>query len=230
MSTTNLDTDRQSAYTGEEGERYLQQRQRAISDASQQLRAKFFAGFTNDQMTVLDFGCGTGGILNSLPAKQRLGIEIGEAAAEIARKSGVSVFRDLDAIEDDCIDAAISYHAIEHVDSPLVILQQLRRVVRQEGKLRLVVPCEPPFLQMHRVWRTNADRHLYTWTPLLFGNLAERAGMEQINARLEMRPTRSRLVRALRLVPPLQRWVHLYLSLRRNSLNVVLDCSPGHGG
>ena len=36
-------------------------------------------------------------------------------------------------------------------------------------------------------------------------------------------PTGSRLVRALRWLPPLARLVHAALAVRRNALNVILD-------
>lgn len=211
-------------YTGVSGARYLDQRAAAASDRSQALRACIFADLGNESATVLDFGCGTGGVLSRIPARRRIGIEVGASAAEHARSRGLEVYRSLAEVPEGSVDTAISFHALEHVDNPLEILLELRRVVRRQGTLRLVVPSETPILTSHRRWRENNDRHLYTWTPLLFGNLAQRAGFIDIVTSVKPMPTRSRLVRIFRFVPPLARLVHLSLAIRRNAMNVILDC------
>lgn len=210
-------------YVGAGAQRYLDQRGGAQSDRVQGLRASLFADLGGAGLTVLDFGCGTGGVLRRVTAARRIGIEVSEPAAEQARAGGVEVFDRLEKVAEHAADVAISFHAIEHVDDPLHILGQLRRVVKPSGRVRLVVPCEMPVLRLHRSWRPNADRHLYTWTPLVFGNLAERAGFAGISARIAPMPTQSRLVRLCRWLPPLARLVHGGLSVRRNALNVILD-------
>jgi SAM-dependent methyltransferase len=211
-------------YTGEGGRRYLDQRGGASSERSQSLRASIFEDMGGERLTLLDFGCGTGGVISRVKAARRIGIEVSDSAARQARDLGVEVLSSLESLPDATTDAAISFHAIEHVDNPLEILSQLRRVVRPGGRLRLVVPSETPILKSHRQWRVNDDRHLYTWTPLLFGNLAQRAGFVDISTVVRPMPTRSRLVRVVRPLPLVGRLVHLVLAIRRNAMNVILDC------
>lgn len=217
-------------YTGEDGRRYLEQRRAAQSEHVQGLRASIFHDLAGRDLVILDFGCGTGGVLKRMAAARRIGVEVGEAAAETARAEGIETVAALDELPEASVDVAISFHALEHVDAPLDILQRLGRVVKPGGRLRLVVPCEVPLPHAQRFWVPNPERHLYTWTPLLFGNLAERAGLESIVSRIAPMPTRSRLVRGLRFLPPLARLAHLLLSIRRNSLNVILDAQPGRNG
>jgi ubiquinone/menaquinone biosynthesis C-methylase UbiE len=210
-------------YTEEGGRQYLDQRAGARSDHVQNLRTSLFRDLGGDELTVLDFGCGTGGVIMRLAAARRIGVEVSTLAAERARAHGVEVCDQLERVEDGSVDVAISFHAIEHVDDPLHVLRQIRRVVKPEGRVRLVVPCETPVLRHQREWQDNHDRHLYTWTPLLFGNLAQRAGYTRIVARMAPMPTGSRAIRALRWLPPLAAWVHTALGVKRNSLNVILD-------
>lgn len=210
-------------YTGESGKRYLDQRTGAQADHVQSLRASLFRDLGDADITILDFGCGSGGVVSRVDAARRIGIEVSVPAADKARASGVEVFDDLAQVADGSVDVAISFHAIEHVDNPLQILGEIRRVVKPVGRVRLIVPCETPALEHQRVWRENNYRHLYTWTPLLLGNLAQRAGYTAIRTRLEPMPTASRLLRAARWLPPLARLVHTTLAVRRNSLNVILD-------
>jgi SAM-dependent methyltransferase len=210
-------------YTGEEGRRYLRRRASALSDHVQSLRASVFQDLAGDDLVILDFGCGTGGVLKRLRAARRIGVEIGEAAADAARAEGIDVVRTLQELPDACVDVAISFHAIEHVDDPLEVLREIGRVMKPGGCIRLVVPNELPLLRSQRSWSLNGERHLFTWTPLLFGNLAQRAGLKDIAAHLAPMPTGSRVVRALGVLPRLSRFAHILLSLRRNSLNVILD-------
>lgn len=213
-------------YTCSDGFNYLEQRTGALSDHVQQLRASLFTDLGGDDISILDFGCGTGGVLQRIAASKRFGVEIGTEAAKTARSRGITVKNSLEDMHDAYVDVAISFHAIEHVDDPHSIIADIGRVVKPEGRIRLVVPCEMPLLIHQRTWKPNHDRHLYTWTPLLFGNLAYRVGLTDIKVRIEPMPTGSRIVRWFKLIPPIARTVHLIMSLRSNSMNVILDASP----
>lgn len=216
----------EASYRGEEGDAYLSQREGARSDHVQTLRASLFRDLGGPNRTVLDFGCGAGGVVSRIEAKRRLGIEIGEAAAELARAQGIEVFSRLEDVPDQSVDVVISFHALEHVERPLDMLREIGRVVRRDGTIRLIVPGELATDPAQAAWRPNHDRHLFTWTPLLFGNLAFQCGYEAIRTRLEPMPTGSRLVRALAPIPALSRAAHWRLSKRQNALNVILDAKP----
>lgn len=211
-------------YTDQSGESYLAQRAGAASDHVQSLRASLFADIARPGMRVLDFGCGTGGILERLECAARIGIEIGEAAAQIARDKGIEVHSSLGEVPDNSVDAVVSFHAIEHVEAPAEILRSLARVAKPGAPLRLIVPGESPHDERQAQWRPNRDMHLFTWTPLLFGNLAQVAGLGNIQTRIEPMPTGSRLVRYLAPAPPLARLAHRRIANRLNSWNVILDC------
>jgi SAM-dependent methyltransferase len=212
-----------NAYRGQQGEAYLTQRQGAVNDHVQGLRASLFRDLGSDQRVILDFGCGTGATLRQLDAVRRIGIEIGDAACVMARAAGIEVHNSLGELDSGSVDVAISFHAIEHVDNPLSILRELGRVVKPGGYLRLIVPGENPLDPRQRAWFPNNDKHLYTWTPLLFGNLAEAAGLEDIKTSIAPMPTGSRLVHLLRPISPLSRWAHRRVATRQNSFNVILN-------
>ena len=72
---------------------------------------------------------------------------------------------------------AISNHALEHVLCPVQTLRELREKLVQGGQLVVCVPIDD--------WRTekqfkanDINNHLYTWTPLLMGNLLAEAAYE----------------------------------------------------
>jgi SAM-dependent methyltransferase len=214
------------AYRGQDGDDYLANRMSSLSDHNQGLRASLFQDITADDLTILDFGCGSGGLLSRLKAKHRIGIEIGESAAALARSAGIEVLGELSLIADHSVDVAISFHAIEHVERPIDILREIGRVTKPDGLIRLVVPGEIATHPAERSWRPNPDRHLHTWTPLLFGNLADRCGYREIKTKVEPMPTKSRLVRALSIIPRLSQKAHWRIAERANALNVILDAKP----
>lgn len=218
--------DSSQPYTGTDGDEYLAQRQGAVSDHVQSLRASLFTDLASDDRVILDFGCGSGGVLSRLPAKRRVGVELGAAAAKIAKGIGIDVVSDLEQVPSASVDVVISFHAIEHVESPVDVLRELARVARPDASIRLIVPGEVPTHPQQRTWRPNHDRHLHTWTPLLFGNLAEHCGYRDIRTSVAPMPTASRLVRALSPLPPLAKAAHWRLATRRNALNVILDARP----
>jgi SAM-dependent methyltransferase len=223
MTNTQRAAPRPENYYEAKGDQYFERRAGARSDRVQRLRSQFFQGVAADDLTILDFGCGTGGILRNLPAGKRVGVEIGARAAAEAKASGIEVYSSLSKVPPGSIDVAISFHALEHVDRPLDVLREILVALKPGGRARLVVPCETPTLTKQRSWRPNDDQHLYTWTPLNFGNLAARAGFERIESRLAPMPSASRTARWFGTESLLGRGFAAYRSLRNNSYNVVLD-------
>lgn len=103
---------------------------------------------------VLDVGCGAAGksvYYASLGAKRVYGLEIlekyrtdAEAIAERKGLAGVFTFVCEDAAKmsfaDNVIDTIIMNDAMEHVDDPLSVLQECRRVLKPGGRLYLNFP------------------------------------------------------------------------------------------
>jgi len=133
--------------------------------------------------TVLDFGCGGGFLLEGLTADRKIGIEPAPDARAHAASLGLTVFASTAEVPTDSVDVVISNHALEHAARPLDELSDLLRVLRPRGRLVLVVPIDDWRAQKRRV-SNDPNNHLYTWTPLLLGNLLEDAGFEVVSARV----------------------------------------------
>lgn len=218
-----------SRYSADEA--YYDGRSSSTSDRTQALRASIFAEIANPDLTILDFGCGNGGVLRRLSAKRRIGVEVGKIAAAEAGAAGVQVVGSLADVPSESIDFGISCHALEHVSAPFDVLVELRRVMRPGAPIRLVIPAEISFHKSQRGWRVDRNMHVYAWTPLSFGNLAAAAGFKVTRARLAPMPSGSRLLKAVRYLPWLRRGLAWLLAYRRNALSVVLDArAPGTSG
>jgi ubiquinone/menaquinone biosynthesis C-methylase UbiE len=101
--------------------------------------------------TVLDAGCGTGGLILKLraehPERQYSGIDFSPLAIELAqRRCGPSVDLRVASItalpfEPECFDAVISADVICQVDEPAVALAEFHRVLRPGGVVVINVPA-----------------------------------------------------------------------------------------
>jgi SAM-dependent methyltransferase len=137
--------------------------------ASQDIR--YYMPFLKKSDTVLDFGCGGGYLLSALPVKMRYGADINPEALKIARENGITTFLGLQKIPKSLkVNVIISHHTLEHVENPAEILRALRQHLKPGGKLVVIVPIDD-WRNQKKYTRQDINKHLYTWTPLLLGNL-----------------------------------------------------------
>jgi SAM-dependent methyltransferase len=143
---------------------------------------KFFAPYISEDQDVLEFGCGGGYLLAALRCRGRIGVEINPAALAEAAKNGIQTFPTLADLPEGAFDRIISSHCLEHVANPYESLCTMRRLLRENGKVILLLPVDD--------WRSepwigpDENAHLYTWTPRLLGNLLVSAGFNPISIKL----------------------------------------------
>jgi len=119
------------------------------------------------------------------------------------------VYASLAEVPSSSIDVVVSNHALEHALSPYEVLCELLRVLIPGGRLVICVPFDD--------WRTqrvydprDSNHHLYTWSPLLIGNLLCDAGFEVASGAI--------LTHAW---PPRWEWLDAHLPVR------AFDCACG---
>ena len=155
------------------------------SDSTIRLRRTYlFEPYLNDTHTVLDFGCGPGSLLDTLPAKAKSGVDISPPTRQIAASKGIDVREKLEDFQGQCFDRIISAHALEHVLDPAAKLVAIRNLLAPGGLFILVLPMNEWSDRRQRKWYPNEkNQHLYTWTPLLLGNLLTVCGFEPVEIR-----------------------------------------------
>jgi len=161
-------------YLGEKGRSYFAWQNEGELQRGR-INARKFATFVRPMDKALDFGCGNGSLLLHLNCQRRIGVEINPLARGAAERIGIEVHATLETVSDGSVDIVISNHALEHTLSPYETLRQIRGKLSEQGRLVLCVPIDD--------WRTEKEfntndinHHLYTWSPLLLGNLLAEAG------------------------------------------------------
>lgn len=126
---------------------------------------------------VLDVGCGQGcfGRLKPFPDCEVTGVDVDEAALESASRFETTRLVDLDGgaipFADGTFDAAFVKDVIEHVQDPLRLLREVRRVTRPGGAVVVSTPMEFPWV----VWGDYT--HVRGFTREAVGGVVEDAGL-----------------------------------------------------
>ena len=132
-----------------------------------------FRPFIDNDFNVIDFGCGGGYLLKNIRCKEKIGVEVNNSAREQAQQNGIRTVESSMDIDEQWADLIISNHALEHVPDPLSELQNLKRLLKPNGKIVFYVPCE----SIHLAYRNNdVNQHLFTWSPMCLGNIFSEAG------------------------------------------------------
>jgi len=139
-----------------------------------------FKAYLSPEKNVVDFGSGGGFLLANINCKDKIGIEINEKARERAKGLGIVSVETPEEIPGGYADLIISNHALEHVFRPLDEIRKLKRILKPEGMIVLVIPCE----SIRYAYKPNdINYHLYSWSPMSLGNLFNEAGFDVIESK-----------------------------------------------
>ena len=139
--------------------------------------------------SLLDVGCGTGEFLNTCKNAgwQVQGVEPDSDARSLSIKNyGLDVHEEsqLDLFADESFTCISMWHVLEHVPHLNDRIQQLKRVLKPNGKLIVAVPnCSSHDAQHYQqFWGAyDVPRHLHHFKPADIQNLFEKNGMKVDN-------------------------------------------------
>lgn len=166
---------------------YKKMRKSPTSSVSKKLATDF------SQKKFLDFGCGNGGRLETLrilhPNWDFYGIDIDPRACRAASMNdfNISCGDILDAkYPSEYFDEINSSQVLEHVKDPLLVLRELRRILKPNGHLAIDVPnfgSIPAQLFKARWYNLDVPRHLFQFTPATLTSIFDEAGFRILSIR-----------------------------------------------
>ncbi|MEW8508100.1 MAG: methyltransferase domain-containing protein [Candidatus Thiodiazotropha sp.] len=167
-------------YQGEQGREY-HGKKREIPDAAfpwvAQLRHEKIAPQVRSSDVVMEYGVGFGWNIARLDCRQRLGFDLAQHLAPLLSSQGIEFVPDTSVLADHSVDVMVCHHVLEHVPSPVEVLAELRRLLKQHGKLLLFVPYEKES-RYRRYDPQEPNHHLYAWNVQTLGNLVSDCGFE----------------------------------------------------
>ena len=154
--------------------------QKSVGQFGGQANKIKFNELISKNQKVLDFGCGGGYILSSYENIDRFGVEINDAAIEVAKKNGSKIFKSSKDLPNNFFDVIISNHALEHCDNPFLELKELYRSLKDNEKICIVVPCDNI---KYKYNEKDPHKHLYSWSPSNLGNILHTAGFKVLESK-----------------------------------------------
>ena len=133
-------------------------------------RADKLARYISPADIVLEYGVGSGWNLEAISCKQRLGHDLSPFLENQLSEKGIKFIADTDELADGSIDAIICHHVLEHTLDPAGVLLEIKRLLRNGGKMVLFVPYEKE--RRCRTFNPNEpNHHLFSWNVQTLGNL-----------------------------------------------------------
>ena len=137
-----------------------------------------------DNLKILDFGCGSGGVLDKCIRMGFLnvkGVDTSIDCIESVRAKGIScdlLTSDLPVFSEQ-YDLILCLDVLEHLDNDLLYLNIFKNALSQKGKLLITVPAHPFLWSPHDVF----NHHFRRYSRKSFINLIEESGLHLENIR-----------------------------------------------
>ena len=99
--------------------------------------------------SLLDFGCGNGGLLKMIKNKDIVGIELNKEIIKYLNDDQIETYDDIDKIPQKMFDCIMLNHVLEHLYDPIEILKKIKKKMETKTLLIIEVPHANDFLIKH---------------------------------------------------------------------------------
>jgi SAM-dependent methyltransferase len=168
----------ESFYQGESGRAYHQGKRGIPKSALPWVcatRARKLSPWIRPEDAVFEFGVGFGWNLAELKCRRKAGFDIGGELEENVRGLGIEFFTDVAGLPAGGFDVVLCHHVLEHLMRPATTLEEMRRLLKPDGRLLAFVPFEIE-RRYRRFDPREPNHHLHSWNAQTLGNLVSASG------------------------------------------------------
>ena len=140
----------------------------SVSKITNVYYSRIFKKFMKQNSNILDFGCGTGELLEMINTKKKVGIEINPYSILMLKKKKIVHYENLNQLKNKKFDLIFALSVLDHLENPFEILKNFKKYLKKNGKLILIVR-QDSFNQ--NLLNSKYKENLYTWSILSFSNI-----------------------------------------------------------
>jgi len=128
-------------------------RNKMINDTER--RVKFLKKFVTKKSRILEVGSGHGFFLEEMRKKgyNISGIEISKEKKQILKKVTTAKVHNVNLLDEtldiEKVDVIVLFHVLEHIDDPIKLLKNLKKLLKKDGTLIVEVPNNDDFHLQH---------------------------------------------------------------------------------
>lgn len=148
----------------------------SVSEVTNLYYKEQFKKYIEDDLKTLDFGCGTGELLNSIKSKYKIGVEINTfSQKELLRKKILFVSK-LEKIKKGIkFNTIFALSVLDHLQDPVSVIKQLSHYLAKNGNIIIVIRHDD---KKQNPNNSSYQQHLYSWSLLSFNNLLNKIGLK----------------------------------------------------
>jgi len=140
---------------------------------------KFFSKYIDKKFKILDFGCGSGELLDLIDCKFKIGVEINKYSQKKLRNKNLMFVDKLEKIDKKIkFDTIFCLSVLDHLDDPLSTLKKIKDRLKKNGKLIVIIRNDS---RRQNIKNSIYKNHLYSWSLLSFNNLINNIGIKSID-------------------------------------------------
>jgi SAM-dependent methyltransferase len=150
----------------------------SVSEVTNLYYRKKFNKYINQQFEILDFGCGSGELLELIQCKYKIGVEINKFSQNKLKTKKIIFVSKLNDIKKKKFDTIFALSVIDHLQDPIYFIKKLANKLKKNGQLIIIIRHDNKNQnQINSSWKG----HLYSWSMLSFNNLLNSIGLRSID-------------------------------------------------
>lgn len=148
----------------------------SVSEVTNLYYKKKFGKYIDKKFNILDFGCGSGELLELIQCKYKIGIEINKFSQKKIKTKKILFASKLKNVKKGIkFDTIFALSVIDHLQDPIYVIKELIGKLKKNGQLIIVIRHDNKYQNQSN---STYKEHLYSWSLLSFNNLLNSIGLK----------------------------------------------------